>query len=380
MDLASLPQDCFVSRVPAAWRHRVPRVVQTPEGAQWVAGEHGEYKCGLWASAGPKYHMRYHKDPNELGPRERAKLEAGFKPEDRRTAVPALRIQDQELDGVEAEVIYGAALGLGRRIPDPEVVAVCLSAYNEWIAEFNQTNPGRFYGLGAVMGNNAETATREIEHAAKLGLPGVELPMVGLAKPLWHPSWEPVWAAVAKHRLPVHLHIGGGGTTTVHAGDGREPIPGLEHSASSLAAFVCVVTMQADELLASLIFCGALERHPDLKVVFGECDVGWIPYLLERMDYLFEDNYFKWKELITTKPSELFRRHLYSSFERDSIGPRLAAEFCPDNFMWGNDYPHTNDATWPNSREAIERYLGGIDEAMRQKLLHDNAAALYHIA
>jgi predicted TIM-barrel fold metal-dependent hydrolase len=324
--------------------------------------------------------MRYHKDQNELGPTERAKLEAGFRVEDRRPAVPALRVQDQALDGVEAEVIYGAALGLARRIPDPDLVAVCLSAYNEWVAQFNQSYPGRFYGLGAVIGTNPETAVREVEQAAELGLPGVELPMAALAKPLWHQSWEPVWAAVAKRRLPVHLHIGGGGTTTVHAGDGRESIPGLEHSHSSLAAFVCVVTMQADELLASLIFCGALERHADLKVVFGECDVGWIPYLLERMDYLFEDNHFKWKELITTKPSDLFRRQLHATFERDSIGPRLAAEFCPDSFLWGNDYPHTNDATWPNSRAAIQQYLGGIDAKLRQKLVHDNAAALYHIA
>jgi predicted TIM-barrel fold metal-dependent hydrolase len=305
--------------------------------------------------------------------------EGGFKKEEHRPGVPTLRVQDQDIDGVDAEVIYGAAHNLGQRLPDLDILAVSLTAYNDFVAEFNQTYPGRFYGLGGVAGNNPEAAVLEVEHIAELGLPGVQLTMYGMAKPLWHPSWEPVWAAAANHRLPVAMHIGKG-TTTVSRGDsGDVVLPDMDNPANA-AAFICVCSMQADEALASIVLCGALDRHPTLKVVLAECEAGWIPFLLARMDDQWEENYFKWKEMITKKPSDLFRRQMYATFERDSVGPRLAGEFCPDNFMWGSDYPHESNGTWPNSRAAIEKYIGGVDAKLRQKLVHDNVAALFHIA
>ena len=60
------------------------------------------------------------------------------------------------------------------------------------------------------------------------------------------------------------------------------------------------------------------------------------------------------------------------------MGVILASQFCPDSFMWGSDYPH-QQGTWPESREAIRRYLQGADPEMRQKIVHDNVAKLYHM-
>jgi predicted TIM-barrel fold metal-dependent hydrolase len=46
--------------------------------------------------------------------------------------------------------------------------------------------------------------------------------------------------------------------------------------------------------------------------------------------------------------------------------------------MWGSDFPHT-DSTWPNSQTVIEKNMTAVDGTTATKLLHDNAARLYHI-
>ena len=369
IDMTFLDPETFVSRVPASLRGVVPRVVVTAEGVEeWVAGANGEYRCGRRAT------LDSARRTDVAVPRELARRAVGYSSEQCRPAIPALRIEDQEVDGVDAEVIYGV-IGISTSITDLDLQAVTLAAYNEFVAEFNRAEPGRFYGLGCVAGSSAEAVVGEIEHVSELGLPGVELSPASLAKPIWHSSWGPVWEAAAVRGLPVSMHIRGGDSTRTVS---RYPRAGEEHSDASLAAYLSVVTLQADETLASVVFSGALDRHPDLRVVFSECGIGWIPFLLERMDQQWEDNYPRFKELTLTKPSDAFRRQCYATFERDSVGVMLAAEYCPDSFMWGSDYPH-QQGTWPESREAIRRYLQGADPEMRQKIVHDNVAKLYHM-
>ena len=371
MDLEALPPDTFTARVPAERRDQVPRVVETPDGQQWVAGKNGEYACGLW---GPSYAKRHTR-----GVRVQAMDAAGFKWEDRRPANPALRMEDQDKDGVDAEVIYGI-FRLQLYVTDMDLIAGCFAAYNEYIAEFCQTNPNRFHGLGCLPGNTIEAAVEEIKHVAKLGLKGAEWSYVDRSKPVWHPYWEPLWAAAEEYNIPISLHSRGRGTTStvgidadvVESGKfGKNPV--------SEAAFIVVSQMQLDEALVSMLYCGALERYPNLKIVLGESGTGWIPFVLERADYEWEDDHLGIaRGLSNTQPSELFRRQMYATFQKDSVGPSLAEQWCPNNLMWGSDYPHT-DGVWPDSPETIQRYLGGVSEETRRKIVHDNVASLYGI-
>ena len=41
----------------------------------------------------------------------------------------------------------------------------------------------------------------------------------------------------------------------------------------------------------AIIFGGVLERYPQLKIVIGESGIGWIPYILDRMDPEWEDQF-----------------------------------------------------------------------------------------
>jgi hypothetical protein len=134
MDLIYLPPDTFRSRMPERWGERTPRVVERDGRRVWVSGEdvlgpYGVYGPGVTG-----------------GRRGRVLAEAGFASgQQTRPSDPVQRREDQERDGVEAEVIYGIigiSRGLfGRKgITDPELLTAVYHAYNQYIAEFNKTH------------------------------------------------------------------------------------------------------------------------------------------------------------------------------------------------------------------------------------------------
>ena len=140
------------------------------------------------------------------------------------------------------------------------------------------------------------------------------------------------------------------------------------------AASISRFQMHMADVLMSVIFAGVLEHRPNMKLVIGESGTGWIPYILDRMDAEWEDQF---KELdLTMRPSEYWRRQCYATYQSDPIGVKLIEELGEDNIMWGSDFPHP-DGVWPDSQEYIERELGHLPAATRQKIVCDNATKLY---
>ena len=96
--------------------------------------------------------------------------------------------------------------------------------------------------------------------------------------------------------------------------------------------------MYMSDVLMSVIFAGVLEHRPGIKLVIGEAGTGWIPYILQRMDAEWEDQF---KELdLKMPPSEYWRRQCYATYQSDPIGVKLLDELGEDNIMWGSDFPH----------------------------------------
>jgi predicted TIM-barrel fold metal-dependent hydrolase len=365
MDLIYLPPDAFASRMPASWGARVPHVVERDGGRVWVSGDdvlapYGVYGPGVTG-----------------GRRGRVLTEAGFASgRETRPSNSAQRRADQDRDGVEAEVIYGIigiSRGLfGRKgITDPELLVAVYRAYNEYVADFNQTMPGRFFGLGCLPNHDGAAAADEVRRCARLGLRGAVFVPWGSAMPVWHEMWEPLWSAAEETDLVISFHVFEGGGATV----GYE-IKGVRHPAV-IGAWTVVAPMQMDEILASVILSGVCERHPRLRLVLGESGIGWLPYILERLDDTYEERLAD-DLALPMPPSAYFKRQIYATFQKDFHGVRAMAGIAPDNVMWGSDYPH-RDGTWPFSAKAIEEQFRGVDPAVRQKMLWENARRVYRI-
>ena len=135
--------------------------------------------------------------------------------------------------------------------------------------------------------------------------------------------------------------------------------------------------MQMDEPLATMIYTGALERHPRLQLVLAESGVGWLPYFVSRMDEMFKKHCLPYAgRSIETPPSEIFKRQVFATFEEEPLGPSLMPLLSEDNFMWACDFPHP-DSTWPHSAAAIEHSLGSLGETAVHKVTSATCRRLY---
>jgi predicted TIM-barrel fold metal-dependent hydrolase len=285
----------------------------------------------------------------------------------RRLTDPELRLKDQERDGVQAEVLYGI-LGATRRLNDPEAAVELVRIYNEWLADFCDEHPDRYAGLACIPNFPVEAAVEEMRRVIKRGgVRGLEIAHSYDIAPLWDPQWNPVWEVANEVALPVHFHTAG------------ERRPDLAKLPPQLARVEHAVHISGFQLymattLISVIFAGVLERCRNVKIVIGESGIGWIPYVLDRMDAEWEDQF---KDLsLTMRPSEYWRRQCRATYQSDRIGIKLLDDIGHDTIMWGSDFPHP-DGVWPDSSEFIERELGHLPAEVRHKLVCENAGKLY---
>jgi predicted TIM-barrel fold metal-dependent hydrolase len=365
IDLIWLPPDLFTANASAAVRDRMPYVTEGPRGREWVTRNGASF--GLDAgmgSAGRPY------EPGKIHRSDRMAstgLYAEEQKKTRRLTDPDLRLKDQDRDGVQAEVLYGV-LGATMRLNDDEAAGEVLRIYNDWLADFCSKHPDRYAGLACIPNHSIEAAVAEIERVARRGaVRGLEIARKHDMTPLWDPWWNPMWDAAAASGLPVHFHTIGG--------------PGRDYSKLSgktlLAARAASITsfqMHMADVLMSIVFAGVLEARPSLKIVIGEAGTGWIPYILDRMDAEWEDQF---RELdLKMKPSGYWYRQCYATYQSDPIGVKLIEELGADNIMWGSDFPHP-DGVWPDSQEYIQRELGHLPAELRRKIVCDNAAKLY---
>ena len=364
MDLFYLPVDTFTSRAPASLKNRVPRVEQIDGKPVWVGDGAVMGGHAAWMGRGQ---MTSH--------RGRRMLEAGWEPS--HPSDPKLRLADLDLDGIEAEVIYGIRF-IEDSIKDPEVIAATYRGYNDFIAEFSSHNPKRFIGIADIPASSAEAAAAEIRRVGNngLGLRGGMVDMFNGPEPMWHSMWEPMWTAAEESHVALSFHIGAGhGTTTCGPTTIEQKLKGNVPQVSA-ATHQAVVAMQADECLVAILLCGALERHPGLKVVMAESHIGWIPYVLERLDVKYKEGAYK--NLIQTPPSELFGRQMWATFQDDKVGALLADKYGTDSFCWASDYPHS-DGIFPDSQSFIRETMAHLDDNLRQKLTFSNVVRLYDL-
>jgi predicted TIM-barrel fold metal-dependent hydrolase len=284
----------------------------------------------------------------------------------RRCSDPHLRIKDMDRDGVDAEVIYGI-LGAASRLNDREASNEMLRIYNDFLKDFCSHYPDREIGLACLPYGDIGDSVKEIHRVAKMGIKGLELSCSWDMEPMWHPVWEPLWNAVEEVQLPLHFHTFP--TTSPRA---REGVSGQVRRAAMFTG-VSSFQMGLIHIIAALIGAGVLERHPRLKVSFGESGIGWLPYALDRMDFEYEDRF---RDLIKMKPSEYWRRQCKATFQFDPIGTKLVDDIGVETLMWGSDYPHT-DGVWPESSKYIKEQFAGLAPEIVHKITCENAAKFY---
>ena len=365
IDLPWLPPDLFTSNVPAAMKDRMPYVAEGPDGPYWTCKKGTSFGlvCGVGPS-GQKYIPGQHHRVDVMAA---TGLYDDGKRGIRRVTDPALRLKDQDRDGVQAEVIYGI-LGAATRLGDHEAATQMFRIYNDWLVDFCRHAPDRFIGLACLPYGDIDAAVSEIHRVAKLGLRGMELSCSWDMEPMWHPLWEPLWQAVNDVNLPLHFH------TFPSLPPGKLDEQTGRTRRAALFTVVSGFQMNLINIAAAVIGAAVLERYPNLRIAFGESGIGWLPYALDRMDFEWEDRF---RDLgLTMRPSDYWRRQCKATFQFDRIGTKLVEDIGVETLMWGSDYPH-GDGVWPESTKYIEEQFADLSRDVIDKITCENAGRFY---
>jgi predicted TIM-barrel fold metal-dependent hydrolase len=347
----------WLDRLPARYQDRGPQVRETDGRMQWVYDGHTFSTIGLNAVAGKPWEER-HIDPARYDDMRPGCYDA------------KARLADMDIDGVHAQLCFPDFPGFaGRRFikaPDKELALLCLQAWNDFMLdEWCDTAPGRFIPVVLLPYWDIPACVAELARTVAKGALGVSFPelpdALGLPS-LFGAEWNPLLAAAEEAGTPLCMHFGTGGSLEV-APDRPLAVRWSLGGQRSMTAGV--------ELLYSPVF----HRFPRLKVLLAEGGIGWIPYALERADYVWERHRF-YEEVSPVRPSELFRDHIFGCFISDAAGLRDRYAIGVDQIMWEGDYPHA-DSGFPHSRKVLAEELAEVPDEEAALIAEGNARRVF---
>lgn len=364
------PPELWTERLDRKYADRAPRVIKTESKGQYVfvAPDIPPFPVAGGFAAG-----RSGEELKEF--MSRANTEDGYKAARPSGWDPVERLKDQDIDGVQAEVLY-TTLGMPLfGLYDTDLQRACFRVYNDWVAEFASHNPRRLHAIALISLEDIEEGARELERAAKIGLKGA---MIWGAppreKPYWNKVYDRFWAAAQDLDMLLSLHVITG-KKPPKSKEEREKVRSMDPG--FIRSYMNILH-EVQRSMTDIICGGVLMRFPRLRIVSAENDAGWLPHYMYRLDHAFEKFGALMQEPLDMKPSEYVRRNVWATFQDDPIGPMLSGYYGEDNFMWASDFPHT-DSTWPNSLKVIEKDFEQVSEAVKRKIIRDNAAKLYRI-
>ena len=351
------PATLFEQHLAPQWKARAPRVVHKKDGSDvWVFEGAQIPNIGLNAVVG--------RPPEEYGmePTSFDQLRRG-------TWDIHARIGDMNANGVLAQMCFpsfpGFSGNLFARQADKELALVMLRAYNDWhIDEWAGSYPGRFIPLALppiwdpkLMGDEVRRVARKGCHAMsfsenpeKLGFPS-----------LHNQHWDPFWKACNDEGTVVCIHIGSGA--------------GMAFTSMEAPVDV-MITVQPINIVscaADLLWSRVLRSFPNLKIALSEGGIGWIPYFLERADYVYKHHHqWTFQDFGKKLPSEVFREHFITCFIDDKTGVANRHRVGIDTITWECDYPHS-DTTWPRAPEILAESFVGVSDEDIDKITHQNA-------
>jgi predicted TIM-barrel fold metal-dependent hydrolase len=283
---------------------------------------------------------------------------------------PHARIPDMDADGIDAVFLY-PSLGLfAGGIHAPDLAAATCRAYNRWLADYCKPYPERLFGVAMLPMQDVDLAIAEMRFAKKeLGMRGGFLrpnPYHGL-KMMSDPMYDSFWAAAEDLDFSIGFHEG--------ASSGM-PTVGVDRFEGRGARHIVSHTMEMMLACLAVIWGGVCEKHPKIRIGFLESGGGWIAPWLDRMDRHFDDQGFNDSGL-TTRPSDLFRRNCWISFEPVEGSLHVLADYIGANkIMWATDYPHP-DGFFPGAPDMVRKQLVGLSAETQHQVMAGGAMGFY---
>ena len=299
---------------------------------------------------------------------------------------PKARLEVMDRSGIHAQVLFPNAVGLGGQslnhvLPDEGLRRLNLEIYNDAMAAIQQDSGRRFLPMAVMPAWDVDACVRETQRVAELGVRGINMTSdpQDLGSPdLANRAWDPLWELCQDLKMPVHFHIGSSDTAMDFFGkyfwESHD-----EYVKPAIGG--SMLFLNSARVVINTIFAGIFDRYPELQMVAVESGIGWVPFILETMDYELYENAPAHFAQLSKKPSEYFASNWHATFwfERNQGDIQELVDKVGDrNIMFETDFPHPT-CLYPTPLEAIGDTLERLRPESRRRILGENAAGLYRL-
>ena len=375
-----LNPEVWVHRVPAKYRDRAPKVVQLENGSDAVVCDGGEpHTIGITRNVGVPFEELPFVVPKFSEP-------VG-------NGSPELRVQEQDRDGVDAEIMFTWAERMFRSTKDDDFYCTLVSVYNEYLAQdYAAAAPDRLFPMGTLPTTGTDDAVRELEHCAKLGFKAVTMQTFPSSRGYPTPEDDRFYAAALDLNMPLVVHgggrFGGFGGSPQHKNDPVFNYPNVIHSpdnhkADALDLLFSNTGAKWAMGVMQLAYAGVFDRFPKLQLYFAETMAGWIPFCL----FMLDDNYRRYQPMmrhfwglddLERAPSEYMKEHTHWGTLYDVPGIEGRHAIGSDRIMFATDFPHAA-GDWPNNQQFIDEMFEGVPADEKHAILAGNAVKYFHL-
>ncbi|BAN04563.1 amidohydrolase family protein [Ilumatobacter coccineus] len=282
----------------------------------------------------------------------------------------ARRPDDQDIDGISAEVLYPGWFPMFS-LPDLELLIATQRNYNDWMADQQVKSGGRLVGLAALPVQDPEAALAELHRAIDLGFKGIVIPSNAPRDRKYSDAdYDPMWSLAEEAGMPIGFHV----ACMSHVPDwlkamgSRDPV--VQYAGSP--------TLIHDTMV-ELMVRGVCAKFPRLRFVLAEFNAGWVAHWLDKAqqgwarEFAKDDSIGRPVDLL-----EVWKRQFFATIEDDTAALGTREMIGEETLLWGSDYPHT-DSTWPCSTQVLDEMFETYSPASRDKITRTNVADLYSL-
>jgi predicted TIM-barrel fold metal-dependent hydrolase len=276
-----------------------------------------------------------------------------------------LRMKDLDQEGIWCEVVFPSLGMWSSSFRTPEVLREALRVSNDWAWETIEKGSNRLVTTAQVSTLDIDDAVRELERVAEMGYRAVYMPVSPhpLQKDYNQPEWEPLWTAAERAGIVLAFHIGtdpidlskGASAGVVFRGPGGAVLNYTE------------TTFGGQRAVVKMVASGALDRHPDLKILIAEGGATWVPFIADRIEEGYRQHAMAVRPKLSRSPREIIYSQVYASFQHDQSAVAAAAYMGYRNVMWGSDYPHM-EGTYGHTQETLHGLFDDADPAIRERV------------
>ena len=285
---------------------------------------------------------------------------------------PVARVASMDTDGVAVHTLLPHVIGFAgerlRFLSTPEARRRAVRRYNDFaLREFCASAPDRLLGVAVMPLHDLGEAAGELQRCIALGARAVSLPhapqLLGVPG-FGDASWDRLFATAEEAGLPLLIHVGSSGA------------PPSTIGAGSPGAMLVQGGFDVANAMIDLLYAYVLVRHPRLVLVLVEGGIGWLPYVIDRIEFFARQRPEVWSPPSRERtPGEVVREQVHLSFIDDRFGLTMLDAVGRDRVHWQCDFPHA-DSPWPQSRSALASQLASVDDESARGIAGANTAAL----